>query len=354
MGIAQYMGRGALISASMNSRFGNAILALFLAVCCSCLSTRSDAPLPTVRGPLPTRIQQPVSLTRLSFRPRRPVAQQRGSGWYEVQGAYTSIFEVDQLPGERVGLDGEYGRVTARGRWALGEQADLEVEVPVQYATSGFLDSLVNSFHAFFNLPVGGRTKAEDDQYEMRLRRNGQTVWSLDENELALGDVPLVYTRVLRREDEQGPGLAWRIGLELPLGDESVGVGSGGVDGGLGLIGERNLGRWTLSGAVDLLWAATPDSFAGAPTEFGEQLCLQFGSEYRWTDHLSLLGQLVWASSPVTGYELEEIDAEIIDLGLGAAWDLAAGQRLFCSFHEDLVAAAGGDFGIMFGWSCGN
>ncbi|MDP6369246.1 MAG: DUF3187 family protein, partial [Planctomycetota bacterium] len=127
----------------MNSRFGNALLALLLAVCCSCLSTRSDAPLPTVRGPLPTRIQQPVSLTRLSFRPRRPVAQQRGSGWYEVQGAYTSIFEVDQLPGERVGLDGEYGRVTARGRWALGEQADLEVEVPVQYATSGFLDSLV-------------------------------------------------------------------------------------------------------------------------------------------------------------------------------------------------------------------
>ncbi|HJO27059.1 MAG TPA: hypothetical protein QF730_07425, partial [Planctomycetota bacterium] len=74
----------------------------------------------------------------------------------------------------------------------------------------------------------------------------------------------------------------------------------------------------------------------------------------RWNDRVSLLGQLIWASPPVTGYDLEEIDAEIIDLGLGAAWDLSDGSRLFCSLHEDLVAAAGGDFGFMFGWSRGN
>ncbi len=327
-----------------------------LAVLCSCASSwgRTVEPLAKVRGPLPTRIQQPVSLTRLSFRPRRPLAQPRGSVWYELQGTYTSIYEVDQEPGEHVGLDGEYGRLTARGRWALGRDSDLEVEVPVQYATSGFLDSIVNSFHEFFNLPVGGRDKAEDDQYEMRLRRAGQTVWSLEENQLALGDVPVIYTKVLRQEDDVGPALAWRLGLELPLGDEGLGISNGGLDSGLGILAERNLGRWTLSGAVDLLFADTPASFDGAPASFGEQLCLQFGGEYRWNDRVSLLGQLIWASPPVTGYDLEEIDAEIIDLGLGAAWDLSDGSRLFCSLHEDLVAAAGGDFGFMFGWSRGN
>lgn len=302
---------------------------------------------------MPTRVQQPVSLTRLSFRPRRPVAQPPGAVRLEVQGTYTSIYEVDKEPGERVGMDGEYGRLTVRGRWGLGGVADVEVELPVQYATSGFLDEVVNAFHDLFNLPVGGRNNAEDDQYEMRLRRQGQTVWSLEEDSLSLGDVPVIYTHVLREEDVDGPALAWRGGVELPLGNEGNGVGSGGLDWGLGLLGERNLGRWTLTGAVDVLFADTPDSYDGAPTSFRDQLCLQFGTEYRWNDHMSLLLQLVWVSTPVTGYELEEIDAEVIDMGLGAVWDLKGGSRLFCSLHEDLVAAAGGDFGLMFGWTKG-
>jgi hypothetical protein len=75
--------------------------------------------------------------------------------------------------------------------------------------------------------------------------------------------------------------------------------------------------------------------------------------ELRWNDRLSLLTQLLWTSPLTSDIDLEEISREIFDLGLGAAYDMKSGGRLFVSFHEDLVAATGPDFSLLIGASWG-
>jgi len=55
----------------------------------------------------------------------------------------------------------------------------------------------------------------------------------------------------------------------------------------------------------------------------------------------------------VRSIALEEIDREILDLGIGVAWDSGPRSRVSLSIHEDLVAATGSDLTLMAAWSHG-
>ena len=50
---------------------------------------------------------------------------------------------------------------------------------------------------------------------------------------------------------------------------------------------------------------------------------------------------------------LEEVDGEILDVGVGVAHDLTRESALTISFHEDAVAASGPDFTLYFGLTFG-
>ena len=76
---------------------------------------------------------------------------------------------------------------------------------------------------------------------------------------------------------------------------------------------------------------------------------MQVGCERNWTDRLSLLANLHLRSPITDDFAFEEIDREILDLGLGFAWDVSDDAILQASFHEDLVSATGADFGVFVG-----
>ena len=48
---------------------------------------------------------------------------------------------------------------------------------------------------------------------------------SFHKDRIGFGDVPLVLTRAVRDEDAEGPGVALRVGVELPTGSEDRGFG---------------------------------------------------------------------------------------------------------------------------------
>lgn len=302
-----------------------------------------------VRGPLPTRTQHPVAMTFLHPRPRSVATTPAGEWAVGAQGAYTSIFEEEQAPGQRVAFDGEVARASLRVRRGLGSRTDVEVELPALFASSGFLDRIVNEFHDLFGFPDQGREDAEDDQYRMRLRRGGDVIYDLEEDRLGLGDVPVALTHRVRVEDEDGPGVAVRLGVELPTGSEDRGFGNGGVDWGAGVLAERSAGRWTFTGALDWTTNAQPDAWRDADVAAKDLGHAQVGVEYRWSDRLSLLGQLYWTSPMTRDFDVEEFNREILDLALGCAWGGGEGPTWFAAFQEDVIAATGPDFGVVFG-----
>jgi len=319
-----------------------------------CASWRPTSdPARVVRGPLATRNQHPVALTLLHMRPRRATVQPKGKLGGAVDMSYSSMFEVEREPGETVNFDGEILRTAGRARYGLGGRTDLEVELAVMFTSSGFMDSFIDEFHNIFEFPDAGRENAEDDQYSMRLRRNGELIYELEEDRVGFGDVPIVVTHQVREENAGGPAVAVRAGVELPTGSEDRGFGNGKLDWGVGSLVERSLGRWTMTAAVDILLPGNPDAFDRGGVELNDILSLQVGGEYRWNNRLSLLGQLFWTSPMTDDYSVEEFDSEIFDLGLGLAYDWKGGPRLYVAIQEDMLAATGPDFGVIMGLSWG-
>jgi len=322
---------------------------LLLAVPLFACVAHDPAPAPVVRGPLATRNQHPVALTFLHHRPRRPVTQPEGTWGAAFELSHSSIHEIDKAPRQTVAFDGETTRLSGRVRYGLGEATDVEVELAGIYASGGFLDGFISDFHSVLGFPQAGRDQVAEDQYDMRLRRNGQLIYELEEDRVLLGDVPVVVTHRLRAEDPQGPAVAVRAGVELPLGSERRGVGNGELDFGLGVLAERSLGRWTLTGALDLLLPGEPDPWTAAGVDAREIISFQAGLEYRWSDAASLLAQTFWTSPMTRDYDLEEFSREIFDFAVGVAWDTPSGARCSLAIKEDVVAATGPDFGVFFG-----
>ncbi|MCP3917554.1 MAG: DUF3187 family protein [bacterium] len=321
---------------------------------CSTLAPAPD-PSPVVRGPLHIRNQHPLALNVLSLRPRRAAVQERGSPGYAVDLAYASIFEVDDdlTEGDEVSFDGELLRSSARARFGLGRGTDVEVEVAALYGTSGFLDSFIDDFHDATLLPGGGRSSTDRDQFDMALAHEGETAYGLEEDRVGFGDLPVVVTHAVRDEDDDGPAVAIRFGIELPTGSEDRGFGNGALDFGFGVLAERSYGRWSLFGALDYVAPSESDAFEDANLELLDIFQGQFGVEYRWHDRMSVLGQLFLTTPMVDEIDLEEIDREVLLFGAGCAWDFGESARMYAVFNEDLVAAAGPDFSVLVGVSWG-
>jgi hypothetical protein len=299
-----------------------------------------------------------MALTLLHFRPRRAATQPEGEVGFAVQGAWSDIEEVQHnppwAPDESVAFDGETARLTFRSRYGLADRVDIEAELPFLYAFGGNLDSFIEDYHAFFGLPDAKRDEYPDDQIDMHVQSGDDVLYDLEGNELGLGDIPIFLTVAVREEDGDGPGVALRGGVELPTGSQSKGFGNGEVDFGLGLLGERSWGRWTVTGGVDLVFPGQSDRMRAAPEHsYEDQFSFHLTGECRWSDHFSLIAGTVWTSRMINSVGLEEINSEVFDLGVGFLFDTGPASRVAFSVHEDIVAATGADLTIQLGWMWG-
>lgn len=315
------------------------------------------APAPTaqhvVRGPLPTRTNGPIVATFLAFRPRGAETVRPGHAELAVASAYSSIFQNGHLVGADVVTDGELWRTSIALRTGLSASSDIEIEVPVVYATSGFLDRFVDNWHHLFQLPNGGRDKRPDFAYEMEVDVGGKEAYRLQDNDLGLGDVPIVYTQRIVDESESSPAVALRAGVELPAGSEPKGFGNGGIDAGGGVLVEKSWDRFTASGGAYYVSTSTARSFANAGVHADDLEQVHAGGEYRWNDALSLLAGLRYTSPVTDDIQMKEIDSGILDLDLGAACDLPGGSRLLFGLTEDVIARSGPDFTMFATWILG-
>jgi hypothetical protein len=336
----------------MNPRAVLSVLGLAFAGSGCAVFEPTSEPAHVVRGPLAVKTNGPIAATLLQFRPREAATTPVGGVRLGVTTEYSSMFEDGTDGSSTVVFDGELLRLGVAVRTGLSATTDVEFELPLAYATSGFLDQFIETWHDVLGLPNGGREKREQGLYDMRVRVDGQQVYELEGNELAFGDVPIVITHGLVQEAESGFALALRGGIELPTGSESSGVGNGGLDWGGGVIFEKSHQRFTFTAGAYFVDPANPDSFADAGLSMDEQFYLHGGVECRWNELVSLIGGVRASTATTQDVTIEEVDGEVVDVDLGVALgEQDCAHRFSFGITDDVVAQSGPDFSLFFSWS---
>jgi hypothetical protein len=325
---------------------------LVVASGCSVLAPTSD-PRRTVRGPLPVTTNGAINDTFLQFRPRRAATTATGAVDVSVMSEYSSLFVNGTGDNSTVVIDAELWRTGIAARTGLSPSTDLEIEVPIVYASGGFADDLIDGWHSLLGLPDGGRDKRPSNEFAVHVDRGGERAYELADNEVGLGDVPLIVTQRILDEAEHGVGVSLRAGVELPTGSESKGFGNGGIDWGGGVLAESTLGRFTLTGGAYHVITASSDGFDRAGIDALDQTEVHGGVEMRWNDSASLDLGLRWSTPVTRDIHIMEIDGDVLDLDVGWIEDFSNGSRLTLGFTEDLIAESGPDLTVFLGWSHG-
>lgn len=332
----------------------SACAALLAAGCATSPVAATDDPSPATgavrRGPVPARSNGALSQTFLTLRPRAAATATPGAAELRVLSAYSSIFEVGDGDAGSVSFDGELWRTSAMLRFGVASRTDLEIEVPVVYATSGFLDVFIETWHAVLGLPNSGRGSRPRFDYDMRVTAGSEEAYALEGDSVGLGDVPIVLTQRVLDADGCGPAVFLQAAIELPTGSEQDGFGNGEIDWALGLGLEMSVSDWTFGGGLGWTDRGRPTGFVATGLEVEDGFAAHVDAEWRWLPASSLLAGLRYENAVSQSLGLEELGGDVVELDLGVAIDGAGRSRWIVGFSEDLIAQSGPDFTALLGF----
>lgn len=339
-------------------RFPTALVsAIGASVLGGCAGLRTDsqadaapAGAPPRRGPVPARSNGPLSQAFLVLRPRSTETVAPGAAELRVLSAYSSVFEVGEGKNGSVSFDGEIWRTSAMLRVGLGRDTDLEVEVPIVYASSGFLDVFIEAWHAALGLPNSGRGSRPQFDYDMRVTAGSEEAFAFTGDRVGFGDVPVVLTRRVLDARGAAPGVYVQAAVELPAGSEDDGFGNGQIDWALGMGLESSVSDWTFGGGIGWTYRGSPTAFDEAGLAVDDGFAAHVDAEWRWVPASSLLAGLRYENAVSQSLDIEELGGDVVELDLAVAIDGAGRSRWIVGFSEDLIAKSGPDFTALLGF----
>jgi hypothetical protein len=259
-------------------------------------------------------------------------------------------FTASSNPTESLTLDGETHRFSLAWRQGLGHESEWGIELPYLAHNGGFLDSVIEHWHALFHLPGGGRDHAPRDQIDYRYRRNGVDLVRVDQAVSGAGDLRLTVARQLAVPAFPGERImALRASLKLPTGNSRELLGSGSTDLALWLsaASTRPADVWNLYGGGGILLMSQGEVL---PAQQRRQVGFgTVGVSRKFFSQVAVNAQLD-AHSPFydsTGFR--QIGAYALQGLLGLAWEWRPRRYLEFSVSEDLAVDTSPD--VVFGLS---
>ncbi len=295
----------------------------------------------TYYGPLPTRNQHPLYLPFFNFRGEKASILPKGKSEFKlgIHSANTIIKRTEG--GAVVDLDLETWTYSFEYRRSLGE-GEYAIYVPLHSHSHGIMDNLIDRWHRFFGLPRGNRPSYPTGDFRYFVATSGGNTFNFASDQLGLGDAELLWKRNLTRTGNH-VNISYRIGLKLPTGNSEDGIGSGGTDVGVGILGEKLGNRFAYYVNLSYVLIGEGD-FAGL-VENGV-LSGMFGAEYSWRPSLTLVGQMDFSQSPFTTGSAK-IDRDALELILGFNRRLGTKLLLSGGFSEDIRTETAPDFTVI-------
>lgn len=295
-------------------------------------------------GPLATRTQQPLQLLFLGFDADRAGVLPKGKGAVRLSLSQTSILLQKSNGPIDATLDMEVTRIAFHFNYGLGHNLELGLELPFYFVSGGFLDKPIRAVERAVGKEAKLRRNREefpDNNVRFDVRKDGTLLFERNDDVFSPGDLVLRGKGRILKEGRYLPALTGRVGVKLPTGDADRAFGSGEPDFGLGLILEKNIGRFTFYLNGNAIFPLKPGRFAGL--SFGPFLSGAVATAYRLSPRFSLIVQLDGTTRPLSGTGNKIFDQDLVEVVAGLNiglrrdlfWQVGAMQDIFQSPGAD-------------------
>jgi hypothetical protein len=255
--------------------------------------------------------------------------------------SYSSVFMVKNSPEWSVNLDMELAELNFRLRKDIRDVVQLGIDIPLLSFHSGFMDNFLSSYHNAFGFSDYGRNSRPSNVFLYEVRKNGALIIQGEGGRIGIGDIRLSAKKVILNDD---PVVSLEATLELPTGNASKGYGSGGVDAGISLLMDKRISEKIK--AYLNLGGIFPGSLKGHETVTLKNVV--YGGvavEARIWEHISLLGQVMFQTSPFPKTGVSSIDRISALLSFGGRYT-SGKNSVELSFTEDPNTAGAPDFTV--------
>lgn len=225
----------------------------------------------------------------------------------------------------------------------LGRRWQFEVEAPIYYQSGGWMDAVVEGWHALFGLPDTGRRGYPHGNSQMAYYHGGSSFALTGESGPALGDITL--RGLWQAVDSRPAAIAFSGAVKLPTGAASRLAGSGCWDFGLGLHGSYTLGQSRVYTTAGFNHHGGWRGMSGVQVR--DTLDWHLGYEYRVSEHWSWLTQVSLYGSPTAARESRSVDDPASLYAFAARYNDGRSFELEWGFVENIARNSNThDFGI--------
>jgi hypothetical protein len=302
---------------------------------------------PRFDGPLPVRNQHPAQLQVVHLPPAGATPVPAEQARFRLDAAYSSLYLVGNRNGNSITLDGEVLRSSLNCRYGLGGGLEAWLELPWALTTGGFLDSLLIDFHEAFGFRDGGRPQAPKDRFDVDVRQGGASVFAQEKERATLLDLPLGASWAFLPVTRERPfGLAVHAALELPVGNDDRGYGSGRIETAVGVSGELRAGPTAWSAWAQHAFAKTPPRARAAGFTFRDVSSVGGGVEVAVNDWLGAVAQLEYETSTLRDLNLRRASHSQSLLWTGLRARTSRRLTIDAALGEDLTSNIAPDFTV--------
>ena len=302
-------------------------------------------------SPFQTRDQNPYNLIHGQPLPVNAQIAKPDQPLWNTGFTVTNTLNIESTSSNSIYLDYESYQINASLQYALNRHWSLKMDLPVIYKGGGFLDSAINNWHEFFNLPQADRPNVANDLYQIKRVDNNMTVNDIQSSATRIGDIQLALANEFYKRPDTTIS-AW-AGLKLPTGNSEQLTGNDAVDASLWLAANQRLSeRWFFNGNAGLVFPAV--IITGTRTANNTSLNNQvlFGHmmlAWRTTPWLDLKIQLNGHTSYYKNNDLRLLGSTYTGT-FGGSFHLNECHSLDISFSEDIKVSASPDASFTANW----
>jgi hypothetical protein len=257
--------------------------------------------------------------------------------------SYSSVYLVKNSAEWSFGLDMEIAELTLKFRKDIKGFIELGVDVPIISFNSGFMDDFIKAYHNAFGFPDYGRSNRPENAFLYEVRRKGSLIIKGENGRIEIGDIRFTVKKPILKGD---PAVSIRGDLELPTGDSKTGFGSGGIDSGIAVLVDKDLGK-NFKSYLNL-GIIFPGGLRGyEKIDLGDTIYGGAAIEAALWKDISLMGQVFFQSSPFPRTGMGSADRTAVLLTFGGRY-YSGNNNFELSFTEDPNTAGAPDFMLNF------
>lgn len=296
--------------------------------------------------PFETRDQNLFNLIHGQALPSNAALLKKHYSRWSSSLSLTNTLNTQSSASESIYLDYEAYRFNFSYQYGLSDNWNLKLDIPLMHQGGGHLDSAIDNWHQFFDLPRANRPFIENNQYSINYTQQTQARLHLTEADTHLADIQIAVSRALLENDSTRMSL-W-AGLKLPTGDKNRLSGNGATDVSTWLALNQLLAdNWLINAnaGVVILGSNRYQNIAVSDQVFYGHLMLG----WLITDRINLKVQLQGHTSYYDQSRLTMLGDSYL-LNFGASIKINQCQQLDIAFSEDIKVEASPDASLLINW----